>query len=166
VDVGLDLRGIVKKQNRAVMNMLLPLATACAHVSAVAAPDPVALPGLKFSCRILSLSGLPLHGAVGFQFEDGALLVNDRLISAVYDSLGNPLLLVITGTDSTRGAPGTVRGISVSFPAGEPAVGFQVVEVTTTSVRSETKREPLSRPMLAESRKLAKWLWGHRCAEP
>jgi len=165
---------LVKWRNRGRVKMLLLLVNvACAHAQVTASPtprsrpssNPVGLPGLKYSCRVLPLDGSPLDGAVGFQFADGTVPVDDRLISAVFDSVGNPLILAITATESEGTAPGTVREVSVSFPTDEPAIGFQFLEPAAENTQTETTKKPLSRQMLADSRELAVWLWKHRCGQ-
>jgi hypothetical protein len=159
----------VRSRSRQIPLVVLLLNTACASVH-VASPqavkpfDPFGLPGSVLLCRARALPKSAPPGSIGFQFEDGTLLVNDRLISIAYDSVGNPFLLVMNATEKLGDGQPIMHLMSVSFPSGEPAEGFQFVQSPNAGDTTEPKREPLSSAMLTESRNLAVWLWNHRCS--
>jgi hypothetical protein len=150
---------------RKVLILFLLVDTGCATAQSVKPFDPLGLPTSTLLCRPLPSPQTLRHGTRAFQFEDGVLLVDDRLMSAVYDSVGNPLLLVMTATSRVGDTQPTMHELSVSFPADGPAEGFQLVRAPSAGDAIEPKREVLSPGMIAESRSLAVWLWDHRCIE-
>jgi hypothetical protein len=144
--------------------LVLALANAsCASAQPIKPFDPLGVPTGTVRCRPLPLPATAPPSSVGFQLEDGTLLINDRLISAVYDSLGVPRLLVVTATEQLAGGHPIMHVLSASFPTSEPAMGFQLVQPLGDDGTTESPREALSSAMIAESRDLAVWLWKHRC---
>jgi hypothetical protein len=136
-------------------------------VSCVGAQRSPALAGLRppdaeLRCRALSLPPNTAPGSIAFQFEDGQLRVNDRLISAVYDSAGTPILLVVNATEQ-KGDETVMHVYSFSFPTGGGASGFEVLDPLATTATREVPREQLSIQVVEQSRTLAEWLWAHRC---
>lgn len=161
----------VRSRSRQIPFVLLLLNTACASTRVASSQlgkpfDPLGLPTSALLCHVLALPKSAPPSSIGFQFEDGTLLVNDRLISVVYDSVGSPFLLVMNATEKLGDGQPIMHLMSVSFPSGEPAVGFQFVQSPNGGDTTAPKREPLSPAMLAESRNFAVWLWNHRCSRP
>jgi hypothetical protein len=134
-----------------------------ASVSSVRPFNPFGLPTSALLCHSLLRKPTWPQGFVIFEFEDGTLMVNDRLIDAAYDSLGTPRLLVITATEKVDGQPPIMHGFSTSFPDGKPATGFHLVNLPSGGGAPEPPREALLPTMIAESRTLSAYLWSHRC---
>jgi hypothetical protein len=124
--------------------------------------DPLYLPGATLLCRPkpVPFTTLPV---VVFEFEDGELMVSDRLINAAYDSLGGPRLLVMTATESAPDGSPIMHALSVSYPDDSPATGFRAVSPPGVD-ESAVPREVLSPAMITKSRDLMVWLWNHRCS--
>lgn len=142
-------------------------ASAQSGSSSVLAPrafNPLKFPDSTFLCGSRSAPARAPHGSVSFDFEDGRLLVDDRLIGTVYDSVGAPRLLVLTATEKVQDSVPVVHVVSVSFPSGQPATGFEVIRrIGDEGVNPPRKQ--LSAESLSQSGVLARWLWRHRCRE-
>jgi hypothetical protein len=155
-------------RNRKILTLLLLTNSGCATVQLasthLAEPfDPLGLPTSALLCHVLTLPNKAPPNSIGFQFQDGTLLINDRLISAVYDSVGNPMLLIMNATEKPVVGDAIMHSVSVSFPKGEPGIGFQFVNPRDDTIKSQ--HEPLSPSMIKEAQNLAAWLWNHRCVE-
>ena len=163
----------MKTQIIVVVAIVTTLGSACASVHTGSHPagsaippaaaeqqpfEPFGIPKGEFRCRPKELH-TPRRDLLGFQFEDGVLMVNDRLISAVYDSLGRPVLEVTTATQLSPDGRPTMRVFSVSFPIDSAAHGFRVLHPET----DDRATEPLSAESISKARELALWLWRHRC---
>lgn len=154
--------------NRKTLMVLLLANSGCASVQVANTPlaeafDPLGLPTSALLCHVLTLPNKAPPHSIGFQFEDGTLLINDRLISAVYDSVGNPMLLIMNATEKPRTGEPIMHSVSVSFPTGEAGTGFQFVN--PRDEMSQSNHEPLSPAMVKEAQNLAVWLWNHRCPQ-
>lgn len=148
---------------RVVYGLFISLAVSnCASAQQAKLFDPMAVPGGELHCRSLVLPASAPPGSVGLQFEDGVLKVNDRLVSAVYDSSGAPRLLVITATDTTGGKP-IMRVFSVSFPTEGAPTGFQIIQPQSGDATDRSGPQPLQNAMLTNADTLARWFWQHRC---
>ena len=151
--------------------MLIVAAASCrsnpANLSPIAAGsgsdvrDPFAIPGSTILCRRTEPPRSAPPGLIGFEFEDGRLTLEDRLIRAAYDSSGQPTMLVVTATEESIGGVHATHVLSASFPTKQPASGFRVLHPEKTY---DTATEPLSASSLQQARELAVWLWAHRCA--
>jgi hypothetical protein len=150
-------------RNRHFLVLVLVANASCASAQLAKPFDPLHVPTGTFRCRPRPLPTTAPPSTVGFQLEDGTLLFNDRLISAVYDSLGVPLLLVVTATERLADNRHVMHVLSVSFPTDEAPTGFRLVQPSGDQSTTESPREALSPDMVAESRDLAVWLWKHRC---
>jgi hypothetical protein len=73
------------------------------------------------------------------------------------------MLLIMNATEKSGVGEPIMHSVSVSFPTGEPGIGFQFVNPRDDT--SESKHEPLSPAMVKEAQNLAVWLWNHRCLE-
>lgn len=132
--------------------------------------NPFAVPTGLLLCHLLPRNPAWPQGFIVFEFEDGTLMINDRLIDAAYDSVGTPRLLVVSATEKLGGQPPIMHGFSVSFPDDKPATGFHIVNSSAGGGTLEPPRDVLPPAMIADSRNLLLYLWSHRCergrAEP
>jgi hypothetical protein len=125
--------------------------------------DLLSPPAAAFFCRPKPLPSRAPPSAQLFEFEDRTLLVNDRLMSVVYDSVGVPLLFVMTGTEKKDGSQAVSFGLSASFPTGEAGTGFYFARPVGNDNPMEASPTPMAPEMVTEAKNLAVWLWNHRC---
>ena len=121
---------------------------------------PFAIPTGKLLCDSYALPRSAPAGLLGYQFEDGRLTVNERVMQAAYDSTGRPVFLVVLAPERTAAGTSATHALSVSFPDNAPSTGFRVLH---PEQRNDTTTEALSAPLVAQARSLAVWLWNHRC---
>jgi hypothetical protein len=121
---------------------------------------PFAVPTGKLLCQPHGLPRSAPPGLLGYQFEDGRLTANERVMQAAYDSTGHPVFLVVLAPERAADGTSAAHALSVSFPANAPSSGFRVLH---PEQRNDTTTEPLSAPLVAHARSLAVWLWNHRC---
>jgi hypothetical protein len=119
-----------------------------------------AIPRGTLLCRRKELPRSAPAGLIGYQFEDGRLMVDDRLIGPAYDSTGRPIFLIMTATEKAANGDRALHVLSVFFPDNEPYSGFRVLHPEN---RQDNSIEPLTPSMVAQAHDLAVWLWSHRC---
>ena len=122
--------------------------------------NPFAIPRSTLLCRRSQLPRSAPPGLIGYQFEDGRLTVDDRLIGPAYDSTGRPVMMVITATEKLASGERAMHVLSISFPDNQPHSGFRVLHPEN---RLDNSIEPLSASAVAQAHDLAVWLWNHRC---
>lgn len=149
--------------DRCLLFLVLATNAGCARVQHGRPFDPLGAPTGPLLCRSETLPATAPPGSVAFQFENGTELINDRLIGAVYDSLGLPLVLFMTATEKPADGRPIMHALTAAFPIGKPATGFQLVSRPGDDTRTDPPRETLSPTMIGESRSLMVWLWNHRC---
>jgi hypothetical protein len=124
--------------------------------------DAMHQPGQVLRCRsVTPPSGAPA-GAVALEFEDGVELVDDRLITAVYDSTGDPLSLQMLATENRDSRP-LWHAITVAYPTAHSEQGVQIVRPANSAPAAGQESEDLSAGTLGKARTLSNWLWNHRC---
>jgi len=124
--------------------------------------DAMRQPGQVLRCRsVTAPSGAPA-GTVALEFEDGVDLVDDRQITAVYDSTGDPLALQMIATEKRDGRP-LWHTIVVAYPTPHSEQGVQYASAAGSAPAAGQQPEDLSADTLARARTLSKWLWNHRC---
>jgi hypothetical protein len=99
---------------------------------------------------------------VAFDFDDGVELVDDRAISTVHDSVGEPLMLSMLATEKSGGRA-LWHTIVVAFSTSQPDEGLEVIRPAGTPATGFQRNQQLSAASLAKARTLSKWLWNHRC---
>ena len=135
-------------------------ATPGAGGAAESVNGPFAIPTGKLLCQPHALPRSAPPGLLGYQFEDGRLTANERVMQAAYDSTGHPVFLVVLAPERTADGTSATHALSVSFPDNAPSTGFRVPH---PEQRNDTTIEPLPAPMVAQAHSLAVWLWNHRC---
>jgi hypothetical protein len=122
--------------------------------------SPFAIPHSTLLCRRKELPRSAPAGLIGYQFEDGRLMLDDRLIGPAFDSTGRPIFLIMTATEKLANGERALHVLSVFFPDNEPYSGFRVLHPEN---RQDASIEPLTPSMVAQAHDLAVWLWSHRC---
>lgn len=164
------VRSFVKRVRFTHHGLLLAAIVGCAtapqKATKPAAPsgtfDAMRQPGQVLRCRsVTPPKGAPTS-AVAFEFEDGVELVDDRLITAVYDSTGDPLALYMIATENRDSRP-MWHEITVGYPTANSAQGVQIVHPANSPPAAGQGSGDLSADTLAKARTLSAWLWNHRC---
>lgn len=120
-----------------------------------------AIPHSTLLCRRSELPRSAPAGLIGYQFEDGRLTVDDRLINTAYDSTGRPVMLIMAAAEKLATGDRATHVLSVSFLPDAPYSGFRVLHPEN---RLDNTIEPLSASAVAQAHDLAVWLWEHRCS--
>ena len=159
-------------RTRFLLALLLVVTAGCASAparapavkpEAVSGFEPFRLPGAVLMCRVKALPPSTPPSWLAFEFEDGTLMIDDRLIGVAYESLGNPRVLVMTATERTVGGEPNMHAYSISFPDSAPPTALHGVISGPGQAPSRSKPEHLSAPAIANARDLMVWLWNHRC---
>jgi len=124
--------------------------------------DAMRQPGQVVRCRSVTPPNGAPASAVAFEFVDGVELVDDRVITAVYDSTGDPLALLMLATENRDNRP-LWHSITVAYPTAHSQQGVQIVRTANTVLTAGQQPEDLSADTLAKARTLSNWLWNHRC---
>lgn len=127
-------------------------------------------PGL-LACRVI-VPRKADSAAVVVTFSDESESFQSREMTAAFDSLGNPLALLVFATkqlgDSSYGesyilrlrAP--IRGVHVSA-IGKLPPGTSTTGPMPTPLSTETAKAPATEEDIHLARQLLKWAWDHRC---
>jgi hypothetical protein len=153
----------LRRRNRHFLLLVLATSAGCASTQLGKPFSPLGVPTGALLCRSVPLPLTVPPGHVAFEFEDGTEMVNDRLMSLLYDSVGVPRLLVMLATEQSGYGRPIRHVVSVSFEPGKPGRGFTLITPPGSENSTDLPREALSSAMLEESRNLMVWLWNHRC---
>jgi hypothetical protein len=140
------------------------------------ASDPFKLPRGKLVCNPIVKTDRvsERRGLLAFRFLEEEGLIESRTMDATYDSSGHPVYFsVLTAGGLTDKVE--VDGFVIGFGANETAQGFVMTRqrqvggtgspTPESSSTTPSRVRLLSPAMLASARKLANWLWDHRCGK-
>jgi hypothetical protein len=122
--------------------------------------DAMRLPGQQLRCTIVSPPNGAPAGAKAFDFGDGVDLVNDRTITVVYDSTGDPLALQMLATEVRDSRP-LWHALVVAYPTSHSEQGFEMIG--PAGLVPSSAQQDLSKDTLTKARALSTWLWNHQC---
>ena len=131
--------------------------------------DPLVLPGTVLLCRSLPTSPAD-SAAFAFEYVDGGGAGVQRTSFAAFDSVGQPLYMMVSAKGQHMGF---MHNVVVRFSpkgAGERVVLHSQRPPQTPPVggpdsidRSKPVEESLTDVEIARAKALAKWFWVHRC---
>ncbi|HJP60058.1 MAG TPA: hypothetical protein VJ865_08660 [Gemmatimonadaceae bacterium] len=122
--------------------------------------NPFAIPHSRLLCRRDELPRSAPAGLIGYEFQDGRLTADERVIRTAYDSAGRPVMLIMTVAEKLANGERATHILSTSFLDNKPYSGFRVLHPEN---RLDNTIEPLSASAVKQAHDLAVWLWGHRC---
>lgn len=129
--------------------------------------DPLAIPTRGLLCRPNPPGSVGSGIVVVILVEEPADSVTEgRTFSGTFDSLGVPLSLVVTMHEKLPPDIDQLTAVGVEFgsaPKGVKAVGVVDSLVPASGGRPLPRREALTETELGHARRLAEWIWDHRC---
>jgi hypothetical protein len=156
----------------AIVALFLTLWSGIGRAQEAARIDPLRLPGAVLLCRSTP-TGPTDSAAFVFEYVDGNGSEGQRTSFAAFDSVGEPLYMMVSAPGQGARGERVTRAVVVRFiPNGlgervvlpdAPTSQAPPVGGADSVTRAKASTELLTDAEVAHARVLAEWFWEHRC---